>query len=126
MAIVGLDHVQLAAPPGAEAAARAFYGDLLGLPEVPKPEGVRTTGGAWFRCGGQELHVGIQAEGFAPATKGHPGLLVDGTAALDELASRLAAAGHPVDVDARIAGVRRFYTADPWGNRLELRAAAAG
>ncbi len=124
MTILALDHVQLAAPPGAEAAARAFYGDLLGLAETPKPDGVSGSGGAWFRCGAQELHVGIQAEGFAPAIKGHPGLLVQSTAALEELAQRLAAAGHPVEWDDRIAGLRRFYTADPWGNRIELRAAA--
>ena len=35
--IVGLDHVQIAAPPGCEDAARAFYGGLLGLLEIDKP-----------------------------------------------------------------------------------------
>src|SRR4051812_35183287 len=34
MAIVGLDHVQVAAPPGCEGDARRFYGGLLGLAEV--------------------------------------------------------------------------------------------
>ena len=47
--ITGLDHVQVAAPPGCEEAARAFYGELLGLPEVAKPESLRAAGGAWFQ-----------------------------------------------------------------------------
>jgi catechol 2,3-dioxygenase-like lactoylglutathione lyase family enzyme len=117
--ITGLDHVQVAAPPGAEGEARRFYGDLLGLEEVPKPAGVAASGGAWFRCGAQELHVGV-ADPFHAATKAHPGLAVRDNATLDALAERLTGAGAPVRWDDRIEGVRRFYTDDPWGNRLEL------
>ena len=36
--IIGLDHVQLAMPKGSEAQARAFYQDLLCMPEVKKPD----------------------------------------------------------------------------------------
>jgi catechol 2,3-dioxygenase-like lactoylglutathione lyase family enzyme len=123
VSIVGLDHVQLAGPPGCEPAARRFYGELLGLHEIEKPAGVRASGGVWFAVGnsGQELHIGIQ-EPFAPATKAHPGLLV----ALGELlplAERLTAGGVVVAWDDRIAGVERCFVSDPSGNRLELRAA---
>ena len=40
MSVEGLDHVQVAAPrtPGTEEQARAFYGGLLGLREIEKPE----------------------------------------------------------------------------------------
>ena len=113
-----LDHVQLAAPPGCEEQARAFYGGLLGLPEVEKPEPMRASGGAWFALGDRQLHVGVE-DPFAPATKAHPGLSV-GEAELDALAARLEAAGAPVTWDVRLPGVRRFYTADPFGNRIEL------
>jgi catechol 2,3-dioxygenase-like lactoylglutathione lyase family enzyme len=113
-----LDHVQIAAPPGSEAQARAFYGELLGLEEIPKPEPMRASGGVWFRLGAQQLHVGIQ-DPFAPARKAHPGLRTD-RAELDAIAARLADAGVPVDWDERYPGVRRFYTADPFGNRIEL------
>lgn len=123
MTIVGLDHVQVSAPPGAEGRARAFYGGVLGLAEVAKPPGVAASGGAWFRCGAQELHVGVQ-EPFVAAVKAHPGLAVSDPDALDRLAERLRAAGAPVRWDERLAGVRRFYTEDPWGNRLELRVGA--
>ena len=118
-----LDHVQLAAPPGCEADARAFYGRLLGLEEIEKPEPMRASGGVWFALEGQELHIGVVAEGFAPATKAHPGLLV-AEAELDGCARRLEDAGATVEWDDRYPGVRRFFTADPFGNRVELLASA--
>ena len=116
MGIVGLDHVQIAAPQGCEEAARRFYGDVLGLAEVPKPEPLRARGGVWFEAGAQQLHVGVE-DGFQPARKAHPAFRVD---ELDELAARLQAAGTEVLWDHELVGVRRFYVADPWGNRVEL------
>jgi catechol 2,3-dioxygenase-like lactoylglutathione lyase family enzyme len=121
--VVGLDHVQVAAPVGCEQEARRFYGELLGLDEVAKPASLAPAGGVWFACGAQGLHVGV-AEDFAPAAKVHPGLRVADMAALDELTERLRAAGAPVEPDNRLPGHRRFYTRDPWGNRLELLARA--
>jgi catechol 2,3-dioxygenase-like lactoylglutathione lyase family enzyme len=119
--IVGLDHVQVAAPLGCEAEARAFYGRLLGLAELTKPPALAARGGAWFACGAQQLHVGVAAD-FSPATKAHPALKVTGPRELDALAERLASAGAPVRWDDEISAVARFYTEDPWGNRLELLA----
>ncbi len=115
--ITGLDHVQVAAPPGCEAEARGFYGRLLGLPEVEKPEPLRARGGAWFQAGAQQLHVGV-ANDFAPATKAHPALVTDN---LDALAATLLEAGVEVHWDPDFP---RFYTEDPWGNRLELMPSA--
>jgi catechol 2,3-dioxygenase-like lactoylglutathione lyase family enzyme len=117
VAITGLDHVQVAAPPGCEEEARAFYGGLLGLAEIPKPEQLAGRGGCWFRAGAQELHVGVE-QPFAAARKAHPGLVDDDLAAL---AARLAEAGHEVAFDAAIPGVERLHVADPFGNRLEIR-----
>ena len=116
-----LDHVQLAGPPGCEDDARRFYGDVLGLEELAKPEPMRASGGVWFRVGDHELHIGIE-DPFTPARKAHPGLRVE-EPALDALAARLAEAGAPVEWDDRHPGVRRFYTADPFGNRIEIGAA---
>jgi catechol 2,3-dioxygenase-like lactoylglutathione lyase family enzyme len=121
--IEGLDHVQLAAPPGCEREARRFYGELLGLDELPKPEVLAGRGGAWFTCGPQQLHVGI-AEDFAAARKAHPALRVTDLAELERLAERLEYAGVEVRWDQDLPGVRRFYADDPWGNRVELLAPA--
>jgi catechol 2,3-dioxygenase-like lactoylglutathione lyase family enzyme len=123
---LALDHVQVAAPPGCEADARAFYGDLLGLCELRKPDALRARGGAWFALdGGAQLHVGVVADdGFAPAAKAHPALrCAGGEPALRALAAQLSHAGSPVTWDDALPGVvARFFTADPWGNRIELLA----
>jgi catechol 2,3-dioxygenase-like lactoylglutathione lyase family enzyme len=117
--ITGLDHVQIAAPRGCEAAARAFYGGLLGLREVLKPEALAARGGAWFALGERgQLHVGVE-EPFAPARKAHPALAV-APDRLDALAAVLSDAGIDVTWDGAIPGLRRFYVDDPWGNRIEL------
>jgi catechol 2,3-dioxygenase-like lactoylglutathione lyase family enzyme len=117
-----IDHVQLAAPPGCEQLAREFYGGLLGLTEIVKPERLRARGGLWFALdAGQQLHVGVE-EPFTPAAKAHPALAV-APDQLDALAARLTRAGIELRWDDAIAGQRRFYVADPWGNRLELLAA---
>jgi catechol 2,3-dioxygenase-like lactoylglutathione lyase family enzyme len=116
--VLGIDHVQVAAPPGCEAEARRFYGRLLGLDELEKPEPLRSRGGAWFAAGAQQLHVGVE-EDFAPARKAHPALRV-APAHLDEMAARLLAAGCEIAWDDALDDARRFYVHDPWGNRLEL------
>jgi catechol 2,3-dioxygenase-like lactoylglutathione lyase family enzyme len=122
VSVLGIDHVQVAAPRGCEAAARRFYGDLLGLAEVEKPPPLRTRGGAWFQAGAQQLHVGVE-DGFAPARKAHPALRVEADA-LAGLAERLAAAGAKVLWDESLDATRRFYSEDPWGNRIELLASS--
>lgn len=114
--ITGLDHVQVAAPPDCEGEARHFYGELLGLPEVPKPAPLAGRGGVWFQVGPQQLHIGVERE-FSPARKAHPAFAVSG---LDALASRLQAAGVHVQWDQDLPGTRRFYVTDSFGNRLEL------
>ena len=119
--VTGIDHVQLAAPGGCEIQAREFFGRLLGLPEIKKPEPLQDRGGVWFRVGAQELHIGVQ-EPFAPALKAHPALSVAADR-LDSLAERLATGGAKVTWDESLPDVRRFFTEDPWGNRIELLAA---
>src|SRR5579872_6060298 len=113
MFVTDIDHVQIAAPKGCEAAARRFFGALLALEEIEKPEALRARGGCWFRVGSRQLHIGVE-EDFRPANKAHPAFAV---ANIDKLFKLL--------VDAQVSckweahdGVRRFYASDPWGNRL--------
>lgn len=120
MSVLGIDHVQVAAPRGRDDEARAFYGGLLGMEELPKPEAIRARGGCWFRAGAQELHVGVE-EPFSPARKAHPGFVV---ADLDAVRARFRAAGVDYEDDAKIEGVDRLFAHDPFGNRLEVRRAA--
>ena len=111
-----IHHVLLSCPAGSDDALRDFYGGVLGLAEIEKPPALAGRGGCWFRGHGIELHLGVEAD-FRPARKAHPGLLVHG---IDDWAARLAAAGYPVAFDGEFPGMRRFYSEDPHGNRLEF------
>ena len=111
-----LDHVQVAMPVGGEAEARRFFGGLLGLAEIAKPEALRARGGCWFAMGDRQLHLGVE-EPFVPAKKAHIALATDDLPALRE---RLATAGCVSRDDAPIEGRERFFTEDPFGNRLEF------
>jgi catechol 2,3-dioxygenase-like lactoylglutathione lyase family enzyme len=86
------------------------------MTEVEKPAGMTPRGGAWFRAGSVELHLGIDSE-FRPALRAHPALLVDD---LDDVVARLQAAGQDATWDDQFPGHRRIYAADPFGNRLEF------
>ena len=118
--ITGLDHVQVACPPGAEDELREFYGVVLGLTEVAKPPLLASRGGVWFQVGAGQLHCGVE-EGFRVAAKAHPALAVSNRSALDALAVRCAEAGHPVTWSSDVPGVHRFHVLDPVGNRVELQ-----
>jgi catechol 2,3-dioxygenase-like lactoylglutathione lyase family enzyme len=111
-----LDHVQLAMPKGGEPEARRFFGEVLGMTEEEKPEPLEARGGCWFRSGDCVVHVGVDAD-FVPQRKAHPAFVrVD----LESLATRLTEAGHTATWDDAADGRVRFYTNDPFGNRLEF------
>lgn len=115
---IGIDHVQLAAPEGCEQEARDFYADVLGWPEIPKPEHLRKRGGVWFQCGIHQVHIGVQRD-FVAAVKAHPAFHVRH---IDSLRDYLLQRNVQVmDDEARAdEGVQRFYLHDPFGNRLEF------
>jgi catechol 2,3-dioxygenase-like lactoylglutathione lyase family enzyme len=116
VSIRAIEHVQLAMPAGQEAAARAFYGALLGLPEVPKPPHLAVRGGCWFESGDVKVHLGVERD-FRPARKAHPAFLVSGLAGL---CARCRDAGFEVVDDEPLPGYERAYVHDPFGNRIEL------
>jgi len=119
VAVAGIDHVQLAAPPGCEAEARRFFGELLGLRELPKPPALAVRGGLWFQCGAQQIHIGVEKD-FRPAKKAHPALRLADEASLEALRARLKASGIATKDDQEIEDAARFFAEDPWGNRLEF------
>lgn len=116
MRVHGLDHVQLAMPPGGEDQATAFYEGVLGITRVPKPPPLKARGGCWFEVDDLKIHLGVEAD-FRPARKAHPALLVDD---LPALVRRLSQTGATVRDDEPLEGYHRVYADDPFGNRLEL------
>ena len=116
MTFAAIDHIQLAMPAGQEAAARAFYGDLLGMDELIKPPVLAKRGGCWFSSGSVQIHLGVEQD-FRPARKAHPALRCRD---YDALTAKLRAAGIATQSDANNPGVTRCYIHDPFGNRIEL------
>jgi hypothetical protein len=114
--IIGLDHVQLAMPPGRESEAEAFYSGFLGFVRIPKPEPMASRGGCWFASGPVALHLGAEAD-FRAARKAHPALVVRDLAAL---AATAAAAGMEVRPNPDQPPGAGCYIDNPFGNRIEL------
>ena len=118
MRILALDHVHLTAPRGSEDRLRAFYSDLLGLREIPKPASLQARGGVWFDCGNLQLHIGVEDHPANEHSRRHVALRVDSLAAVRE---QLNARAIPIEEDtAPIEGVARFYCRDAVGNRVEF------
>ena len=117
MKILSIDHIQIAMPPGEEAKARAFYVNVLGFTEIPKPPELAKRGGAWFESGTTQLHLGVEPD-FRPARKAHPAFVVDD---LDTLLAKIQAEGFEVDASQpALDGYKRVLIFDPFGNRIEL------
>jgi catechol 2,3-dioxygenase-like lactoylglutathione lyase family enzyme len=114
--IIGLDHVQLAMPPGKESEAEGFYSGFLGFVRIPKPEPMASRGGCWFAAGPVALHLGVEAD-FRAARKAHPALVVRG---LSRLAAAAAEGGLDVRPNPDQPPGAGYYIDDPFGNRIEL------
>lgn len=117
MQIVRMHHVQVTVPHEAEAAARAFYCEVLGLEEFSKPESLQARGGFWVRLGYQELHVSLEDGVDRARTKAHVAYQVDDLATWQQ---RLIAAGLDIRESVPIPGYQRFECRDPFGNRMEF------
>ncbi len=115
--ITAIHHVQITIAPGEEAAARNFYCETLGLPEIAKPDALRGRGGFWVQAGDRQLHIGVETGVDRTRTKAHVAYQVDDLAAWRE---HLAAAGVAALNSVPIPGYERFECRDPFGNRLEF------
>lgn len=114
---VRLQHVSIPRPPGSEDLTRAFYGDLLGFPEIPAPNSIQAAEVIWFKLGEDaELHC-FREEPLGDASNRHFCLVVEDVASIRQ---KLNAAGYePYDVEA-IPGRPRFFCRDPFGNIIEF------
>lgn len=114
---VHLQHVSIPRPPGSEDLTRAFYGGLLGLPEIPAPNSIQAAEVIWFKLGEEaELHC-FREEPLGDASNRHFCLVVDDVPGIRQ---KLNAAGYqPYDVEA-IPGRPRFFCRDPFGNIIEF------
>jgi catechol 2,3-dioxygenase-like lactoylglutathione lyase family enzyme len=110
-----IDHVQLSIPAGGEEAARRFYGGLLGLEEIEKPEALKSNGGIWYKIADAQLHLGV--EDCKEKTRRHPAFEVEG---LEAIKVYFQQAGVQIRDETPIPGTSRFSFYDPFGNRIEF------
>jgi hypothetical protein len=113
--VLGIDHVQIAIPPGGEHDCRIFYLQVLGLREIERPKAGEGRSFLWARAGLSELHFRVDPE-FKPAAFAHPGLVVADAAFF---AAHLESVGWEV-VRGDAVKPGRFHVRDPFGNRLEF------
>lgn len=117
MTIISINHVQIAMPEGEEDSARAFYMNILGFTETPKPPALLKRGGAWFKSGDTQLHLGVEKD-FRPARKAHPAFIVDD---LEAILGKIQQSGYEWDESQPpLDGYKRAHIYDPFGNRIEL------
>lgn len=116
MSVRLVHHVNIVMPTSGESDARAFYGDLLGFRELPKPAAMAGRGGVWFAAGTIDLHIGVDPD-FQPSRKAHVAYQIDD---LDGLRRQVEELGYPTRDDVPLPGYRRFHTEDPFGNRIEF------
>jgi len=112
-----INHVQITIPPATEDAARAFYCETLGLPEIPKPESLAGRGGFWLAIGDGQIHVGVESGFDRLTTKAHIAYEVDD---VEYWRDRLERAGAVIADSIPIPGFDRFEARDPFGNRIEF------
>lgn len=115
--ITSINHVQITIAAADEAAARAFYCRLLGLPEIEKPRSLQGRGGFWVQAGDRPLHIGVEEGVDRTRTKAHVAYEVDD---LPAWRGRLAQAGVEIIESVPIPGYERFECRDPFGNRMEF------
>ncbi len=118
MKITALGHVNVTVAPSLEAAAKYFYGTVMGLQEVPKPAESSARGGAWYQLDRVQLHLSREEAIENEGSKRHVCYLVED---LVETERHFRSCGVEVIADSRpLPDSPRFYVRDPGGNLIEV------
>ena len=121
--IIAVGHVNVTVPAALESAAKHFYEGVLGLAQVPKPEGTRQNMGAWYQLGDLQLHLSVEDDVHNEVSDRHVCYQVAG---IDVAALNLRNAGVEIIADGRpVHGQSRFFVRDPGGNLIEITQAVS-
>jgi catechol 2,3-dioxygenase-like lactoylglutathione lyase family enzyme len=110
-----LNHIQICIPVGEEARAREFYGGVLGLEEIEKPDALKPNGGLWFQVADIQLHIGV--EEMQGKSKRHPAFEVED---LERIKEYLRERGVRTRDETPVPGISRISLFDPFDNRIEF------
>lgn len=118
-AIVRLQHVSVPMPADGHEAARRFYGQILGMREIPQPTTLVHNSVVWFDAGGdgQEVHCFVDEPYRPGCADQHLCLQVDH---LEQMRAQLRGHGVEPEETTAIRNRPRFFVIDPFGNRVEL------
>ena len=115
---VKLNHVNVTVPAALEEAARNFYGGLLGLRQIEKPDGPRKYVGAWYQLGESQLHLSVEDGPRNEDSNRHVCYSVtDIAVARDTFRS---AGFEVISEEQLVNGGSRFFVRDPAGNLIEI------
>lgn len=116
--IIDVNHVNVTVTSDLEVATKHFYGEVLGLPQIPKPLGPRQFIGAWYQIGPTQLHLSIEDNPQNTASDRHVCYQVSDLSQAEE---QFHAAGVEIIPDSEAIGnPRRFFVRDPGGNLIEI------
>ena len=118
--ITALHHVNVTVPAELEAAAKTFYGVVLGLKQIPKPATSRQSG-AWYEIGETQLHLSVDNEEHRHLSSGHVCFAISDLA---EAEQKFREAGVEIIPEPN-PNSPRFFVRDPGGNLLEIAQASA-
>ena len=112
-----IDHIQVTSTPELEAAMLFFYGQALGLAEIPKPLSLQAVGG-WYQLGNTQVHVATEPEIHNAQSRRHIAFEVEN---LEAFRQHLQTLDVEIIPDLQpLANCDRFYLRDPASNRIEI------
>jgi catechol 2,3-dioxygenase-like lactoylglutathione lyase family enzyme len=117
--VIRVQHVSVPMPADGHAQARRFYGDVLGMKEIPQPSTLAQNSVVWFSAGpdGQEIHCFVDDPFKQSNADQHLCLQVDD---LEACRQTLQSYDITSEETTPIRNRPRFFVHDPFGNRIEI------
>jgi len=113
-----INHITIAAPAGEHEKVRAFYGGVLGLKEVERPDALNKVFDLiWYEWMDVLLHIDFTPPWFKPAENRHMAVEVTNIHAVRTYLERQEA---EIVEAVPMPDRERFYLLDPFGNYIEV------
>jgi catechol 2,3-dioxygenase-like lactoylglutathione lyase family enzyme len=113
-----INHVTISVPAGEHAKVRHFYGEILGLEEIPRPDSLNAVYDLmWFKFLDILFHLDFTPPWTTPAENRHVAIEIQD---LPSVRFYLEMQGATIREAVVMPDRDRFYLLDPFGNYFEL------